>query len=68
MVEISSSLYTIKDSRDTLVSLFHQTCGLLADTGAHPAGPRLVRWSWTSLYLNSLSNGVVLSAQFYLDI
>merc|ERR1719318_1864497 len=68
MVDISSSLYTIKDGMEILVSLFHQTHVLLADAGPHPAAPRLLRWSWTSLYLDSLSNGVVLSAQFYSDI
>ena len=68
MVEISSSLYTTVDGKDTLVPLFGQTCALVADVGPNPAALRLVKWSWTSLYLNSLSNGVVLPAQFYTDL
>eukprot|EP00092_Neocalanus_flemingeri_P037010 GFUD01040293.1.p1 GENE.GFUD01040293.1~~GFUD01040293.1.p1 ORF type:complete len:1163 (+),score=378.45 GFUD01040293.1:55-3489(+) len=68
MVEISSSLYSTVDGKATLVPLFRQTSALLADAGPHLAGARLVKWSWTSLYLNSLSNGVVLPAQFYTDL
>ena len=49
MVEISSSLYSMMDGSYTLVSLFHQTSCLLVDAGPHPAGPRLVKWCWTSL-------------------
>merc|ERR1719452_63893 len=67
MVEISASLYSTQDGKDTLVSLFCQTNSLVADAGPHPAGQRLVRWSWTSLYLSSLSNGVVLTPKFYTD-
>ena len=68
MVEISSSLYTIVDGSDTLVSLFTQTSCLVVDAGSHPAGPRLVRWCWTNLYLDSLSHGVVLPSQFFSDV
>merc|ERR1719153_667287 len=68
MVEISSSLYTISDGSDTLVSLFNQTSCLVVDAGSHPAGPRLVRWCWTNLYLDSLAHGVVLPSQFYSDV
>ena len=68
MVDISSSLYTTIDGRDTLVSLFHQTSSLIVDSGSLQVGPRLVRWCWTSLYLDSLSRGVVLPSDFYNDI
>ena len=68
MVETSSSLYTTVDRADTLVPLFCQSSALVTESGSGQARQRLVQWAWTNLYLDSLSNGIVLPAQFYTDL
>ena len=71
MVDISTGVCDVDTTKDTMVSIFTQTLAMINDSGgreAHQSSKRLVKWSWTHLYLSSVSKGVILPDQFYTDL
>ena len=71
MVDISTGVCDVQTGKDILVTIFTEALAMLKHSGgkeAQVSSRRLVKWAWTHLYLTSVSKGVILPSEFYIDL